>query len=236
VADEQQRSSGDDPPTEVIPSLRSGEGIPDTRELPVVPAPAPPVTAPRATPERRRSRRPVALVALLAVAALAAVVAAVTLWPRSGPGSAATPATERPATAKLTAEVSSFDPSGGSGFRPDAPGTWRTQTYRSADFGNLKPGVGLLLDLGAPKVVSTVTLDVQGGPLAVELRAADQRGAAASDFDRVATEAAASGATSLAVEEPAKHRYWLVWVTRLAPQDGGYRAVLRDVVVTGPGG
>jgi hypothetical protein len=176
---------------------------------------------------------------VLAVVPVAAAVAAVVVTRRSGP--AAGPAPAKPAStakqAALQADVSSFDPSGGSGFRQDGPGTWRTQTYRSADFGNLKPGVGLLLDLGAARSVAAVTLTVDGGPVALELRAADQQGAAATDFDRVAASAAADGATTLTVPDGgAKHRYWLVWVTKLAPQDGGYRAVLRGVTVRGDAG
>ena len=133
----------------------------------------------------------------------------------------------------LDAAISSVDPSGGSGFRRDGS-SWRTQTYTSADFGNLKDGVGLLLDLGSARTVSAVTFDVVGGPIAVELRAGDSSGTSPSSYDRVVADPSASGSTTLAVKGGAKHRYWLVWVTKLAAQDGGYRAVIRNPVARAP--
>jgi putative peptidoglycan lipid II flippase len=131
----------------------------------------------------------------------------------------------------VPATITSLDPSGGSGFRKDSGSTWRTQTYQSADFGNLKDGVGLLLDLGSAREVTTVALEVVGGPIAVELRAGDARAASAAGYRRVARADSASGPTTLTPEDAGRHRYWLVWVTRLASQDGGYRAVVRDPAV-----
>ena len=52
-------------------------------------------------------------------------------------------------------------------------------------------------------------------------------------YARVTGPASASGATWLAVKDGGQHRYWLVWVTKLAAQDGGYRAVLSTPVVRG---
>jgi hypothetical protein len=63
----------------------------------------------------------------------------------------------------------------------DAATVWRTERYRSAAFGGLKPGVGLLVDLGAPTPVSSVELTTLPGTT-VELRAATARGAAAADY------------------------------------------------------
>ena len=92
-------------------------------------------------------------------------------------------------------------------------------------------GLGLLLDLGSAREVATVTLEVVGGPIAVELRAGDQRAAAAGGYRVVASADSASGPTTLTPKDAGKHRYWLVWVTRLASQDGGFRAVIRDPAV-----
>ena len=101
---------------------------------------------------------------------LAVVAGVVALRGRGGNGSAA--GSSQAATVKLPSTITSFDPSGGSGFRRDGA-AWRTQTYVSADFGGLKDGVGLLLDLGASQAVIKVTLDVVDAPIAVELRAGD---------------------------------------------------------------
>ena len=40
--------------------------------------------------------------------------------------------------------------------------TWRTQIYRTADLGKLKPGVGLLMDFGSPRKVAAVHLLLVG--------------------------------------------------------------------------
>jgi hypothetical protein len=297
VTDAQQFRSETE--TEVIPSLRSGEGLAHTRELPVVqdqtvevrspdeqsaeiplapvePAPAEPVSAPQGQPVSAPQRQPVsaptahpsrepgrqvveepvarpveqpvpglveqrvpqpnqrrrnAFLALVA-ALVIGVVAGVVLQGHnpfgggSGQGGSA-------AAATISANVSSLDPSGGSGFRSEGGDTWRTQTYTSASFGNLKSGAGLLLDLGAPRAVSSVTFDVVGGPVAVELRAGDARAASEGGYTRITGADAASGPTTMTVKSGGEHRYWLIWVTRLAAQDGGYRAVLHDPVVKG---
>jgi hypothetical protein len=146
-------------------------------------------------------------------------------------GTAAPTPSASSATVTAPATITSFDPSGGSGFREESGSTWRTQTYRSATFGNLKDGVGLLLDLGSAREVTSATLDVEGGPIAVELRAGDQRAASGGGYQRVANADSASGPTTLTPKDAGKHRYWLVWVTRLAAQDGGYRAVIRQPAV-----
>jgi hypothetical protein len=138
------------------------------------------------------------------------------------------------AAVAASATITSFDPSGGSGFRKESGSTWRTQTYQSAVFGNLKDGVGLLLDLGSARQVATVTFEVVGGPIAVELRAADERAASAGGYQTVAKADSASGPTTLTPKGAGKHRYWLVWVTRLGSQDGGYRAVISNPAVTAP--
>ena len=169
---------------------------------------------------------------LVAALVIAVALAAVVLGTRStttatgAAGAAAAPVA-------LDATITSVDPSGGSGLRQQG-GAWRTQTYTSADFGNLKDGVGLLLDLGAARAVTAVDLDAVGGPITVELRAGDERGADPTAYARVGAAVQASGQTSLPAKAGGRHRYWLIWVTRLAAQDGGYRAVIRNPVARGP--
>jgi len=144
----------------------------------------------------------------------------------------AKPEPAKPSAETIRAEASSVDPSGGSGLRRDGD-VWRTQSYASATFGNLKDGVGLLLDLGTARAVTTVSLDVEG-PIDVELRAGDRPAQDGGAFTEVATASGADGATELSGAKGGEHRYWLVWVTRLAPAGGGYEAVLGRPVVRGP--
>jgi hypothetical protein len=222
--------SAPSPPPPAPSPPPSAPSPPPPAPSPPPPAPSPPPPAPTRPPVvRARSRRPLVLAVVVAVAVLAVVTGVVALRGRAAGGSGSSQA----ASVKLSSTITSFDPSGGSGFRRDGA-AWRTQTYADANFGNLKPGVGLLLDLGASRPVSTVTLDVVGGPIAVELRAGDSAGGVASGYQRVAADPSASGSTTLTVKGGAAHRYWLVWVTKLAGADGGYRAVIQAPTALGP--
>ena len=133
------------------------------------------------------------------------------------------------------ASVESFDPVGGSGFR-DEGGTWSTQTYKTAEFGALKPGVGLLIDLGEARAVSAVKLPTATPGLTVELRAGDQP--PSGDVSAMASADSGTtgeGETVLSGAEAGSHRYWMVWVTELARADGeGFSADLSKPVVEGP--
>jgi hypothetical protein len=144
------------------------------------------------------------------------------------------PAAKPAGTVTIPAQVSSVDPSGGSGFRSD-DGRWRTQRYGTADFGNLKPGVGLLLDLGAPRAVTSVSFDADGAVTA-ELRAGDDPASDGDAFTQVTEPKQADGGTTLDGAKGGEHRYWLVWVTELPSSGGGYEAVLSTPVVKGPAG
>ena len=121
---------------------------------------------------------------------------------------------------------------GGSGLRHQG-GRWQTQIYRTADFGNLKPGVGLLLDLGSPHSVSSVRFDAGPGPITVQLRAGDQASSGPASFTATGSSTSAHGPTTLDGMPGSKHRYWLVWISQLAATPGGYSAVVSDPVVHG---
>ncbi|WP_369257410.1 protein kinase family protein [Geodermatophilus amargosae] len=114
----------------------------------------------------------------------------------------------------------------------DPASTWSTLNYRgSADFGNLKPGVGIVYDLGSEQAVGGVTLTTTTPGIAVEVRTGD---APDGDLDSFAVAAAGSvdGTTDLAFEEPVTARYVLVWVTGLVPAEGGFAGALAEVGVT----
>ncbi|WP_329300640.1 protein kinase family protein [Streptomyces sp. NBC_00659] len=136
-----------------------------------------------------------------------------------------------------------FDPFGDGSEKPSdidkiydsASGTyWQTDFYKSADFGRLKPGLGVILDLGKAQQVGKVTVSFVGAT-SVELRAAS--GDTATEppsFNSYTKVANGSGtAVSLKPVKPLKTRYLLVWLTQL-PQtdDGTYRGRVVDVKVT----
>lgn len=116
------------------------------------------------------------------------------------------------------------------------PGTaWETEGYEQ-DFGpgGLKPGVGLVLDLGSEREVSGVVLTVTGGTTAVELRSSSSR---PSSIDGLAVAAKGTsdedGTVTLTPDEPVTARFLVVWLTSVPTVDGDFRGSLAEVEVRG---
>jgi len=193
----------------------------------------------------------VALVAL--VAAMAAAAFFVGLW--SGDSGAET--TDRQAGSSPSqqrvqpvsvASATAFDPFGESGENDEEaslaldgnPSTaWSTLSYEGdPDFGGLKPGLGLVLDLGRRTDVSRVVADLGGSGTDLELRAAPPRASAPPSqpgrFETVARASGASGRTVLEPQKPVSTRFLLVWLTKLPPESGGtYRGFVDEITVEG---
>ena len=163
--------------------------------------------------------------------------------PLEAPASAvpAAPDATSATTAARVAAVTAFDPRPGDGQERnqtvplatdgDPSTAWETVQYRSADFGKLKDGVGLLFDLGSAVKVRNVEVAFAQKGLSVELRASNARGTTAEAFPVVAKVADAVTRVTLRPDAvtPAS-RYWLVWVTKLAKSgDGKYMAGIAEV-------
>jgi eukaryotic-like serine/threonine-protein kinase len=136
------------------------------------------------------------------------------------------------------ASVTDFDPHGGDGEHPEEapnatdgdPSTvWTTQTYSSL-LSAIKPGVGLLFDLGDSREVSSVSIVGSSG-MDFDLRAADSCGADETAFEVVAEERAFPGETDLEFE-PTSGRCWILWITKLSAAGGG-RAEVAEVEFSG---
>lgn len=121
------------------------------------------------------------------------------------------------------------------------PGTaWETTTYKQ-NFGpgGLKPGVGLILDLGSSRSVEQVQVTVNGNPTTVELRSAgDVRPSgtgesALSGLDVVARATSAKGKITLTPKDSFETRYLLVWITSLPAVGAEFRASIAEVEVRG---
>ena len=213
-----------------------------------------PVPRPARRGRRRGARRAIAaLVGVVVVVLLAGggwrvgggdVLAAVGLDdllssdPRStGPAPSPVPSPSVPVVVAPVA-VTDFDPPPGSGTESseqvrnavdaDPATVWPTERYRSAAFGGLKSGVGLLVDLGAPTGLSSVQLTTLPGTT-VELRAADARGASAPDY-RALTRGTATG-PSMTLTPPAGStaRWYLLWITGLPAVDGAFASHVGDL-------
>lgn len=133
-----------------------------------------------------------------------------------------------------------FDPLGDGSEKPsdidkvydgDPSTYWQTDYYTSADFGRLKSGLGVVLDLGKVQQVGQVTVSFMG-TTSVELRTtgADTE---PQSLDGYTKSAEGSGTTvTLKPGQPLKARYLLVWLTHLPPTDGTFRGRVTDIKVT----
>ncbi|MFF5186663.1 protein kinase family protein [Streptomyces sp. NPDC000345] len=110
---------------------------------------------------------------------------------------------------------------------------WQTDFYNGSNFGNLKPGLGIILDLGKAQQVGKVTITFLG-KTSVELRAASgDAGSVPTSFKAYSKVAAGSGTNvTLTPSQSAKTRYLLVWLTELPlTEEGTYRARVADIKV-----
>lgn len=117
----------------------------------------------------------------------------------------------------------------------NSPATyWQTDFYLSPRFGNLKSGVGIILDLGKVQQVGKVSVSFMG-ETSVELRAASaDAGAEPTSFAAYSKVANGSG-TSVTLQpgKSLKTQYLLVWLTQLPPDnEGHWRGRVADIKVT----
>jgi hypothetical protein len=155
------------------------------------------------------------------------------------------PSDELPGQPITPTGVDVFDP-GGDGAPendPDVPlafdgdpvTTWSTLQYRgSPAFGNLKDGVGLLIDLGSAQDVAGLTVTSPRPGATVEIRTAN-RASAELDGYEVAAAGTLENSTELAFEEPVTARYVLLWITGLVAGENGFSATISEVTVNAAG-
>src|SRR4051794_21180617 len=190
-----------------------------------------------------------ALIALACLVVLALITAAVLLTIRAvGNGNSNSNAgtdtnAKTPAKANKPIKVSQatvFSPSGGGTDHPeelplatDASKTsaWFTEHYATSDFGSLKPGVGLLVQVPASASVSTLTVRFATPGVAAKVFAGDSSGSLMSSKPLAST-GSAPGVWRVQPDQPVHAKYWLVWISKLAPDDGAYRAGIADLRFT----
>jgi hypothetical protein len=137
----------------------------------------------------------------------------------------------------------------GNAVDDDPQSAWRTQCYKGrADFGGLKKGMGLLLDLGAAKKVASVQVQLSQRGATVELHAGNKDPGASSsesddailhglqsDYPLVGTATDDAGTTLAlpgATGTPA--RYLIIWITKLpagTASCNGFQVGVQNVTV-----
>ncbi|MFD7860930.1 protein kinase family protein [Streptomyces sp. NPDC057682] len=135
-----------------------------------------------------------------------------------------------------------YDPLGDGSEKPkdighlydgDPTSYWNTDGYYSAQFGNLKEGVGVVLDLGSVQRVGSVDVTFLGGTTSVELRTTTDP--TVPSMPGAFTKVAEGSGTKVALKpgKPVQARYLLVWLTKLPPSDtGNFRGKISDIKVT----
>jgi len=122
----------------------------------------------------------------------------------------------------------------GLAYDGDVATVWNTNIYRQQfGPGGLKKGVGLVLDLGARRNVSSVTVTLVGAGTDLQVRLADTAGQASADFSKVATGTDVSGRATLTLTKPTEGRYVLLWLTKLPAVNGGFRGQIAEVTIRG---
>jgi eukaryotic-like serine/threonine-protein kinase len=178
-------------------------------------------SAPRRTREKRR-RWPVYVVLALAGAAVALGVIEL-----GGFGSKhGTPGGNVASTPGVAIQaVGSYDPTsdGGDGSEHNdsvaaatdgKPATfWTTDIYRSASFGGLKPGVGLVLDAGTAVALKTLTVVSDTPGFTATIQVGDS---ASGPFAADSSAQTVNRTTTLALRGTSA-RYYVVWLTSLPP-------------------
>jgi len=148
---------------------------------------------------------------------------------QAAPAPAVTTPAAAPPRTLTPAGATAFGSSGGPGDNSDHarlaidrnPATaWHTDWHTTAQFGNLYPGTGLLVDMGRPVTITAARITLgraHGARLQLRVGAAP----ALASLRPVARAANAGGVVQLRLTRPAHGRYVLIWFTRLPPDPAG---------------
>lgn len=107
---------------------------------------------------------------------------------------------------------------------------WTTVYYRDPYLGG-KPGVGLSIDLGAPRPVTSVDLKLVGANSNLKVLIGDKRYEDPAKYKQFAEVIGAGSRIRLRAPRPVIGRYVVIWFTRLPWIEGSYRGGVRAVVV-----
>lgn len=212
-----------------------------TGELPAVPVTEEPEHRGE-SPGRSWMRIALVLLAVLVLLPVAYVVAG--LLQNDGDTSTGT-ASGGPSnggTVVRTVTATAFDPPPGDGEEHDSeaklavdgdPATaWTTSGYdQNFGPGGLKPGVGLVLDLGSSQSVTSLEVRVDGGPTTVQLLAAGETAPTTIEGLAKAASGDGTGTITLTPQEPLDARYVVLWLTSVPQAGGEFRGAVAEVEV-----
>jgi serine/threonine-protein kinase len=185
--------------------------------------------------------RPARVVGVLAVIAVVIVTAAYFIT-----GGFGIPSGGGPGPLVTPQRATVFSPGGS----PDHPGeaakaidgdpdtAWPTDIYQDATpFPTFKQGVGLMLQLPGPTVLSEVTLDVPSTGTEVQIRASDSATPSSlSDTTELTSNVSLRpGQNTIPIDNKTKTSNVLVWISKLGTVGGQSRTAISDITVRAAG-
>jgi eukaryotic-like serine/threonine-protein kinase len=204
--------------------LERGVPVADDAAMTLVTRPARRAAPPPRRPVRQRRRRRLWAV-LLALLAAGAAFAAVFLVAGSGhthQGGIGGGGGGSGAAVPLKG-VGDYDPQGDGSehsytahYATDGnPATyWDTEQYATPQFGNLKSGLGLVLDAGSPVELAQLTVTTPTPGFRAEIQAGDSP---SGGFTPVSSAQTVAGTTTFTLSGTTA-QYYVVWITQLPPQ------------------
>jgi serine/threonine protein kinase len=174
-----------------------------------------------------------------------------TTTPSQSSSASSSPSTAAAAVPLKPVSASVYNPAPGSSGDDDPAGAsaaidsdtstfWHTSFYFSPFFGHLKPGAGLLLDMGRAVRLSQVAIQFGAScctHVQIELgNSSTVSMATLGSFTAVQSSTTAAGVTTFNVAKQATGRYLLIWMTELPPlagDSGKFETMIYNVTVRG---
>ena len=164
-----------------------------------------------------------------------------TIAPVPAPAKARAPAPAVQVLAPVSA--SAFGPAAsGSGDNPQNASmaidgstatAWTTDWYRTAHFGGLQAGTGLLIGMGHPVTITGARI-MLGNVRGADLQVLTGRTPVLARMRRQASASDAGGAVHLSLARPGRARFVLIWFTRLpAASPGKFQASVYSIRLKG---
>ncbi|MGV0625166.1 murein biosynthesis integral membrane protein MurJ [Mycolicibacter minnesotensis] len=162
----------------------------------------------------------------------------------SSPSASGLPSASGPSGVVRPIQATVFSP-GGEADRPQDAGLaidgnpatfWSTDTYSDpVPFPNFKNGVGLMLQLPKPTVISTVTLNVSSTGTRVELRSSPTpKPTRLEDTTLLApAKALQPGSNKISADSSSPTSNLLVWISTMGSTDGESRTQISEITVQG---
>lgn len=219
----------------VLPASPPSAPVPAPDTDPSLPAVAAGPGSAAASEPRRRDR-----VVMISVAAVIAAVGLVAVGLVSRPGAQDPPAAERDAEPITPSAVASFDPEGDGNENADDLGAildgdpstaWSSHRYKTREFGNLKPGLGLVLEFDTSTSIHELEVLSEEGGWSAEVYGAAEPSAALEGWGPPIDRVSEAGVSERFDLEGRTVGAVLVWFTDIGSRST--RVTITDVQVIG---